>query len=49
MKQFFDNLKQEIQLAIEKDVKNIFCEIGKEKVYAIALVLHPSQPDLQLT
>lgn len=38
MKQFFDNLKQEIQLAIEKDVKNIFCEIGKEKVYAIALV-----------
>ena len=37
-KQFFNNLNQEIQLAVEKDVKKIFCEIGEEKVYAIALV-----------
>lgn len=38
MKQFFCDLSQEIQLAVEKDVKKIFREIGEEKVYAIALV-----------
>lgn len=38
MKQFFENLNARIQLAIEKDVKKIFREIGKEKVYGVALV-----------
>ena len=38
MELFFENIKNEIEKAVKKDVRKIFNEVGEERIYAIALV-----------
>ena len=38
MELFFENIKNEIEKAVKKDVRKIFNEVGEERIYASALV-----------